>query len=98
MFWFNGGKEEEYFQVWQQVVDYFNIEFDFDNLNMYCKVVFQQLVDQGFSQDDVQIMVEDYENVGILKNYVQWVFEVQKKCVNEIFKEKQVCIVWEWEV
>lgn len=43
-------------------------------------------------------MVEDYENVGILKNYVQWVFEVQKKCVNEIFKEKQVCIVWEWEV
>ena len=97
MFRLNGGKEEEYFQARQQVVDYSNTEFDPDNLNMHRKVVFQQLVDQGFSQDDAQTMVEDYENAGILKNHAQRAFEVQKKRANETFKEKQARIARERE-
>lgn len=97
MFRLNGGKEEEYFQARQQVVDYSNTEFNPDNLNMHRKVVFQQLVDQGFSQDDAQTMVEDYENAGILKNHAQRAFEVQKKRANETFKEKQARIARERE-
>lgn len=63
----NNGDPIKYFEAQQAELNYSNVQID-DNIAVQKRVVYDALRQQGIADENIQRMVESYEDAGILKD------------------------------
>lgn len=62
----NGGDPNEYFETHFPAIDYNSVEIGQDDTELQKDVIKENLKEQGFSQEDIDEQVQDYESGGLL--------------------------------
>jgi len=85
----DGGDAKKYFQISSSETDYSNLEVSSDDIKTQKAIVSQTLEDQGFSPEEIQETLEDYEDADILEKHASKALKrLQKK--QESAKEKLI--------
>jgi len=74
-----GGDPEKYINTYFPQTDYNEVEITEDDLDTQKAVVKQNLIEQGFEQDDAEAQVEELETAGILKTNAERSLKALKK-------------------
>ncbi len=85
----DGGDPKKYFQISSSETDYSTLEVSSDDIKTQKAIVSQTLKDQGFSPEEIQETLEDYEDADILEKHASKALKrLQKK--QESDKEKLI--------
>lgn len=84
----NGGDPEKFLSL-NKNVDYLNIQLDEDNLNQSKEIISEFFRKQGFTDEDINDTILDYEDTGIL---VKQAKKILPKLQELSIKEKQIIL------